>query len=612
MSRLRALAAAAMVAVVVASGFAACTGLPSSSGVLAGRNVDDRVAPQARVVVPPPAAGAAMEAVALGFIRAGAAFQEADTNHEPVGKSYLAPTSVDRWRPTSQVTVFDRDASLVATVVAPTQVKVSTQAVAVVDAGGRYRELAPQTPVEAVFDLVQVQGEWRVSLPESGFGIWVNTDDFGLLFDAYAVTYPAVGGRRLVPDVRWFATGPRQVTALARAQLGAVPEYLSGAVESAVPEGTKLAVDAVAVQNQIATVVLSSPANTSDVQARRAMWAQFAATLTQVPGVSGVSLEVQGLGRIVVPDVPDVVTSPDQVGYNTVAVPTARSGLLRLGERLARVDLTRLDAIDAEPTVTTGSSGRTELASIPAGYTGLAMSADGSDLAAVSTDATTLSRWHGTAQVQVEGLGTSLTRPAYDGQSRVWVAGLDADGAARVWWVDAKGTSAAPARTVNISWLQARVPLSVAVSRDGSRLAIITRAASGGDTRLEVCGIVRDPSGAPAALAKGYRQAEPLTRLVDATWIDERTMAVLGALGDTDGVRVFTVDLGQGVGLRRVGLTDPALALGTPVPGARAVVTAGGNRGFAVMTNGPSVVVRAGATWRRLGAATELAVPPAP
>lgn len=609
MSRLRGLVVVAMLAAVIASGFAACTGLPANSGVLAGRKVDERVAAQARVIVPPPAPGASMEAVALGFIRAGAAFQEQD-NQEPVGKSYLAPSSVDRWRPTSLVTVFDRDASLVATAVSPTQVTVSTQAVAVVDGGGRYRELAPQTPVEAMFDLVQVQGQWRVSLPESGFGIWVNTDDFGLLFDAYAVTFPAVAGRRLVPDVRWFPTGPRLLTALARAQLGGVPEYLSGAAETAVPDGTKLAVDAVAVQDQIATVVLSSAANTSDVQRRRAMWAQFAATMTQVPGVSGVSLEVSGIGRIVVPDAPAVLTSPDQVGYNPVALTTPRVGLLRVGERLARVDLSRLDAIDAEPSIPTTPAGRPELPTIPVGYTGLAMSPDGADLAAVSAGATSLSRWHGTATVPVEGLGTSLTRPAYEGQSRLWVAGLGADGMPHVWWVDATRASVAPARSVNTSWLQGRVPLSIAVSRDGTRLAVTTRAVAGGDTRLEVCGIVRDPSGAPTGLAKGYRQGEPLTRLVDATWIDERTMAVLGGLEGTEEVRVFTVDLGQGVGLRRVGLTDPTL--GTPVPGAKAVVTAGGNRGFAVMTSGPSVVVRAGSTWRRLAGASELAVPSAP
>lgn len=602
-------AVAVAVALVVLLGLGACSGLPTTSAVLEGRRVDERVAAQARVVVPPPVKGASMEAIAVGFLRAGAAFQEADDNQQPVGRSYLAPGSEDAWRPTSSVTVFDRNASLVATTVSDHQVKVRTEAVAVVDAAGRYRELAPSTSVEVVLELVRIDGEWRVTLPENGFGVWLSTDDFGLLFDAYAVTFSA--GRRLVPDLRWFATGPRLVTALARAQLGGVPEYLAGAVETGIPEETRLAVDAVAVQDQTATVVLSSAANTTDVQRRRAMWAQFAATLTQVPGVSKVSLEVVGVGPVVVPEATGSVSSPAEVGYNTVAPSALRTGILRSGERLARVDLTQLDDIDTEPTMRSAGPGTTELPAIPATYVGLAMSADGSDLAAVSVDGGSIVRWLGTSQARVPGLGSSLTRPAYEGQGRLWAAGLDSGGSAAVWSVDAAATVGAPAQPVDAAWLAGRVPLALAVSREGTRLAILTRAATGGDTRLDVAGIVRDAAGRPTALAKGYRQGEPLTRMVDVTWIDDRTLAVLGALGQDDGIRVFTVELGQGVGLRRVGLSDPALGLGTPVGGAQAVVTAGSSRGFAVMTNAPSVVVRVGSTWRRLGAATELVVPPA-
>jgi hypothetical protein len=179
-----------------------------------------------------------------------------------------------------------------------------------------------------------------------------------------------------------------------------------------------------------------------------------------------------------------------------------------------------------------------------------------------------------------------------------------------VWSVDATGPVGAEAQPVDVSWLAGRVPRALAVSREGTRLAILTSDPSGGDTRLDIAGIARDGTGRPGSLAKGLRQGEPLTRLVDVTWIDDRTLALLGSLGQDDGTRVFAVDLGQGVGLRRVGLNDPAIGLGSPVPGAQSVVTAGSSRGFAVMTSAPSVVVRVGSTWRRLGAATELVVPP--
>ncbi len=601
MTRWRRAPVAAAVALLVG----ACSGLPTSSPVLAGRDVGEQVAPQARVVVPPPARGASIESVALGFVRAGAAFAESDERQEPVGRSYLAPATADRWRPASSVTVFDRYESLEATPVGPDRVRVSAVAVAVVDATGRYRELGPQTVVETVFDLVQVDGEWRVRLPEAGFGIWVTTEDFGRLFGAYAVTYPARGKPRLVPDVRWFATGPRLLTALARAQLGAVPDYLAGAVETGVPEGARLAVDAVAVQDQTATVVLSSAANTSDVHRRRKMWAQFVACLTQVPGVSAVRLEVSGVGRIAVPDVADSVSSPSQVGYDGLASAAPREGILRVGERLTEVDASRLEDVDAPPAATPGP----QLPCIPLGYTGLAMSPDGADLAAVSTDGTTLRRWHAGAPVPVPVPGSALTAPVYDAQSRLWVAGVGPAGTPRVWWVDASTDTAAAAQEVDVPWLHGRVPLSLSVSGEGARMAIVSSFPGEPETRLDVAGIVVDPSGRATALATGHREAEPLVRLVDVAWVDDRTVVVLGALGQQE-TRVFTAGLGQGVGLRRGGLPDSAGALEAPVPTARAVVAVGASRAVAVVTSDQGVLVRVGGTWRRLGAATELAVSP--
>ncbi|MBK7273077.1 MAG: hypothetical protein IPI13_07860 [Actinomycetales bacterium] len=97
-----------------------------------------------------------------------------------------------------------------------------------------------------------------------------------------------------MPDVRWFAGGPRLGTALARAQLGPVPDYLAGAVETGFPADVTLAVDAVSVDAGIATVVLTPPASAMDLAHRRAIWAQLVATLLRVPGVQGWSSRSRG------------------------------------------------------------------------------------------------------------------------------------------------------------------------------------------------------------------------------------------------------------------------------------------------------------------------------
>ena len=72
-----------------------------------------------------------------------------------------------------------------------------------------------------------------------------------------------------MPDSRWFPIGSRLATTLARAQLSAVPAHLAGAVTSGVPTGTRLAVNAVPVDNGKALVNLSSEALSADPGASR-------------------------------------------------------------------------------------------------------------------------------------------------------------------------------------------------------------------------------------------------------------------------------------------------------------------------------------------------------
>ena len=149
------------------------------------------------------------------------------------------------------------------------------------------------------------------------------------VFDPHRVYYPTAGGKHLVPDVRWFAGGPRLVTALARAQLGPVPDYLAGAVDTGFPADVTLAVDAVSVESGIAPVVLTPPASTTDVARRRAIWAQMVATLLPVPGVTAVSVEVQGAGRLAVPEVTGPLRSASDVGFGAEPLPLPRLEMLR-------------------------------------------------------------------------------------------------------------------------------------------------------------------------------------------------------------------------------------------------------------------------------------------
>lgn len=586
---------------------AGCAGLPAGGSVQPGRALDEKVAGGARIVAPPPEPGATPEQIVRGFLRAGAAFQEPGANGELVAKAYLAPDSVPRWLPTSAVTVFDSSTIIELTQMGPDTIRAATTAVAIVDDTGHYRELAPGTRHEVALRLVQIEGEWRIELPAAGFGIWVNTNDFDRIFQPYQLSYPVVGSRRLLSDVRWWPSGPRLVTALARAQVSAPPDYLKGVVDTGFPETVRLAREAVTVLDGVATVVLTSPASAADVAHRRAMWAQLVATLLAVPEVAQVSIEVQAGGRLAVPDLPERVLALSDTGFVREAAPLPRTGILRTGEVLTRVELARLDDVPG-PAGVPGA----ELPTIATHLVGLAAGPDGIDLAAVNVDGTSLQRWRGKSRLPVEIAGTGLTHPAYDPFGYLWVAGraTTPDGGGALWSLPASTPTGTPGQRVAVTWLGDRVPGAIAPSRDGTRMAIVSLARDGTDPQVHIAGIVRDAVGAPVSVAMPMAVDAPFRRVQDVTWIDDVTLGVLATVGLDPGLRVYVAELGQGIGLRRRGAADPAAGLVTPVPEARSVVATVGVRGLVVSAAG-GVLVRVGNGWRAVGQANELAVVPA-
>ena len=241
----------------------ACGGLPASGPVSEGRRLGESIQDPVRVSVQGPIPDASQESIASGFVRAGADTDET----RQTGKDFLAPTSVDLWRwSTEDVMVYDSLADgLTVRPVGPDRVEVSVVVIARVSPEGRYEELAPGTVVKAVFGLTKVSGQWRIQLPSTGFGLWLDSNAFDRLYVNENIYYATLTGRRLVPDSRWFPAGPRLTTSLARAQLEPVPGYLGGAVFTGVPPKAKLAVNSVPVDDSGRAVVdLSAAALEAD------------------------------------------------------------------------------------------------------------------------------------------------------------------------------------------------------------------------------------------------------------------------------------------------------------------------------------------------------------
>lgn len=578
---------------------AACGGLPSTGPVVEGRPLGEVLSEPVRVVAVGPVDGASQEAIVRGFLRAG---EDTDETHA-TGRSFLAPQSVDLWRWSSEdVVVYDGD--LTVKQVGDETVDVTATAMARLTPDGRYIEEPPGTREKVTFGVTKVGGEWRIELPATGFGLWLDNDQFNRVFVKRFIHYVSRNGRDLVPDARWFPIGTRLATTLARAQLSAVPPYLSGAVSTGVPTGTRLAVNAVPVTAGKAQVNLSSQALSADPANRAAMWAQLTKTLSQVSSVASVSLAVDNT-QLELPGGVTSVSSAADLGYDTVPQSIFDTALLRSGDTIRRFDPRYVPDTQASkrPDLKPKDG---DIAKVPDTWVDLALSVDGKQVAAVSRDRTELSIWRATEQTRsLPPFATSLTQPVYDANGYLWTAGSDSKGDDRVFVVDAVSSDPkATAKAVSTPWLGKRRITALAASPDAARMLVITTDRSGGDVQLGLTGIVRATNGEPQSLAEPLQQAQSLTRIQDVTWLDPATYAVLGQVGADDAMRPWLASIGAGVDGTR-----PGIGRLNAVPGAVSITTVGGPRGILIVTSDKRVLARAGTNWPLIERGSDVLVP---
>lgn len=603
--RRRIVATAALAVTLVLS---ACGGLPQSGPVLEGRALGEAINEPVRVAAIGPRDGASQEEIVRGFLRAG---EDSDETRQ-TGKLFLAPQSVDLWRwSTQDVIVYDGD--LTVRKIDEETVQVSTTEVARLGPDGRYIEVPAGTKATMTLGMRKVGGEWRIDLPPDGFGLWLDSDQFDRTFAPRMLYFVTPSGRDLVPDYRWFPNGSRLATTLARAQLGRVPDYLRNAVGTGVPSNTRLAVNAVPVVGGRAQVSLSSEALSADPDDRTAMWAQLTATLSQVSTVSTVSLAVDDT-PLELPSGVSSAGSAAELGYNTVPNRTFDTALLRQGDVLSRIDPRFLPDTSAGARRADTKPQDGDIARIPDIWTRLALSADGKQVAAVSSGRQLLSLWRANApQVVVPAFASSLIRPTYDEDGYLWVGGADRSGQDHVYVLDPRST--APVATpvaVKAPWLKDRRVVSLAVAGDGVRLLIVTTNEQGTDAQLGVSGIQRLPNGQPVSLAAPLRQAQPLSSLTDVVWLDttRSTYAVLGRLGAAEPVRPWVGTIGLGLdGMRSHGRSTAESGRTAPVPGATTITTVGGPRGIVITSADGWAWARAGSAWRQVVRATDVLVP---
>lgn len=583
-----------VVALVAASLLGGCVGLQSHGPVRQGLEVGGPAGDPVTVLPPGPEPGASPGSIITGFLRAGAASQ----GDMSVAREFLTDSLAPTWNPDAGTTIIGSEASVKVTPVGAGTFQLSADVAAMIDDTGQYQYAQPGTTRRAVIGMQHVDGEWRISSLPEGFGRWIDSSVISRLFRPFNIYYVAVGSNILIPDVRWLPLD-RQSTRLARAQLAPVPDYLQGAAKSYLATGIRLTVDAVPVNDGVATVDLSAAGLPPEPSARKNIWAQLVATLTQAADVVAVNVTVEG-ATLDLPDVTPPVSSVSELGVSLEPSAAQASAVVRVQDKVVPVEPSRL----LNPGDKTLANAKSKFPSIPSAWNRIAESRSGEEIAAVGTDGGDLARWRTDETIEAPFFATDLTRPTYDRHDILWVGGKGVGKSkdVRLWAIntaaDPKDTARSAPQPIRAPWLKNRVVRAVHVSPDGQRIALVTTDAHGKDARIDMAGILRQPNGVPKGLSPVTRQIAPyLSDDRDLAWISTTTVAVLGRIDASSPVQPFVLEIGG----QREAL--PA------VPAAQAITTTGGERGLVVMTSKGRVFLRAGQTWLPTSVGSDFAVP---
>ncbi|NMM16388.1 MAG: hypothetical protein HHJ14_04360, partial [Cellulomonas sp.] len=338
-------------------------------------------------------------------------------------------------------------------------------------------------------------GQWRISVLDDG--VVLSAPSFEQVYRSAAIYFLSPDSSYLVPDVRWFPVR-NLATSVMQALLAGPSAWLRDGVRTAVPEGVKLTPDAVPIAADGTAEVGLSGAALADLAERALLLAQIEATL-RIPRVSGVDVTAGGV---------PLTTTPTVLkrGIDSEAPLEALQGDVLT--TLSKGALVPVDGVGSLAGLAAHDAARDE-----AGTVRVLLSGADSLVLAPTADAP--------AKVLLRAPG--LVPPSVDRLGWAWTAHAGAGGSLDA--VRADGQVVA----VGADWLAGRTVRSLRVSRDGTRIAVLSSGADG--LTLDVAAVMRDDKERPQQLGAALGVGSTLVDATRVVWVDDSTLGVLGRSG---------------------------------------------------------------------------------
>jgi hypothetical protein len=497
---------ARLVAVVTALALllGGCSSIPRTGAVQAGQDVAAGENPAPVFLPDRPRDGATMEEILTGFI--GAATSP-DNNYE-IAREFLTADFSDTWKSDTGVTIEDGSGRIVAPV-DETMMLVSVRPVAEVNSIGEYHQDVASANVQLRYQFAQVNGEWRISAAPNGTVLDQNT--FEDVFSAQSLYFFDPDFQFLVPDVRWFPRGAALPTKIVNGVLSGPSAWLAGAVTSAFPEGTGLTADAVTVVARDAKVDLNSEALNADRLTLQRMKSQLENSLpsglTVTITINRNSQDIAALGA----NEPEV--NP-RVDARALVLRDGEFGFLAATGKTINLlpGLSESVAALAPSAVTLSPSQTAAAALTAAGVYGVRVGED----------------------ARLLDPRQNLIAPSIDGSGYVWSVPGDRPNELFVY------TPQGAAQAIPTPWQDTSAISALKISRDGTR--VIALLSTAGELRLVVAAVLRE-NGAPVGLGDPVQLATDTGTPVDATWIDQATVAYLSRQPDGED-RIIAHEIG--------------------------------------------------------------------
>ncbi|MDQ6873718.1 MAG: LpqB family beta-propeller domain-containing protein [Actinomycetota bacterium] len=494
---------------------AGCANIPTGGRPVAVRNVPPGAVgdePDVRQEPREPGTGDSPDRVVRGFLAAA----KSATEGHAIARAYLTLTALDGWKDSAGTRIISLDNLRVEPSGAPGRVQVLLT--------GRYQAriaddgayVPDDSALRVTYELRQVAGEWRIDNPPPG--VLLPADDFQQVYKAVDLYFISPDGQTVVPDRRYFDVKQGVLaTRMTNRLLAGPSDWLSAGVRTAFPAGTRLRSNVVLV-GDVLLVDLSSEVLAASHSDQVALAAQLVWTLTKRFAVRGVQLLADGRPLRL-------------LGANGVLDRQAYSSYD------PRVLTTRVPGyfLAAGSLRSTGDQPVTGPAAAPhAGLTSVAVSADLGRLAAIQAGPAGARLLLGPlgGPLVPRYAGAALSRPAWEtGAGAVYVV----VGRRAVWRVPVAGA----AQQVRVPGLERLgPPSSIALSRDGVRVALIAGPPAGG--RLYVGVLTR--AGRDVSIGKLQQVAPQVTQVADVAWASEGEMLVLGRR-DAGPVTPYLVDV---------------------------------------------------------------------